>query len=112
MELEHHPDYQPCPPEEGFKKDFQICPVCSKKEPTKEHVARHFLKELLEIVQAFEDPLACNKCDYQSEKNPISVALHLALNHDILKTVLPTKVTKTHEEMPFENAMKKVYLFQ
>ena len=110
MELEHHPDYQPCPPEEGFKKDFQICPVCSKKEPTKEHVARHFLKELLEIVQAFEDPLACNKCDYQSEKNPISVALHLALNHDILKTVLPTKVTKSHEEMPFENAMKKVAL--
>ena len=110
MELEHHPDYQPCPPEEGFKKDFQICPVCSKKEPTKEHVARHFLKELLEIVQAFEDPLACNKCDYQSEKNPISVALHLALNHDILKTVLPTKVTKTHEEMPVENAMKNVFM--
>ena len=86
------------------------CVVCGMSFPQREHVARHFLKELLEIVQAFEDPLACNKCDYQSEKNPISVALHLALNHDILKTVLPTKVTKTHEEMPFENAMKKVAL--
>ena len=107
MELEHHPDYQPCPPEEGFKQEFDSCPVCSKKEPTKEHVARHFLNELLEIVGAFEDPLACNKCDYQSEKNSISVALHLALNHDVLKNILLR--FKSPQE-PFENAMKKVAL--
>jgi len=90
MELEHHPDNQPCPPEEGFKSDFQSCPVCSKPEPTKEHVARHFLEELKVAVEAFDDPLSCNKCDYQSEKTSETVALHIALNHDSLKSVLPS----------------------
>jgi hypothetical protein len=32
------------------------CPVCDVKEPSREHVSRHFGDELLEIVMNFEDP--------------------------------------------------------
>ena len=88
MELEHHPDCQPCPPEEGFVREFSTCPVCHRDAPTKEHVARHFLSELRDIVETFEDPLCCNQCDYQSEKSADIVALHLALNHDALNPIL------------------------
>jgi hypothetical protein len=89
MELEHHPDTNPCPPYDGFVKEYKSCPICDCKEPTREHVFRHFLSELKEVVEAFEDPLACTQCDYQSEKTSTDiVALHIALNHDAIKPYL------------------------
>ena len=59
------------------------CPVCDVKEPSREHVSRHFGDELLNIVMEFEDPGQCTECSYKSDK-PKNVAIHIALVHAIL----------------------------
>ena len=93
MELEHHPDYQPCPPDESYVKEFKSCPVCHKKGPTREHVAKHFLDKIMkDVVDGFADPLSCSQCDYQSEKTSETVALHIALNHDAIKPYVNDKI--------------------
>ena len=43
-------------------------------------VSRHFLPELLEVVDCFPNPLACTQCDYQAEMST-TVALHISLVH-------------------------------
>ena len=96
MELEHHPDGLPCPPDEFYKREFQHCPICDKKAPLREHLAKHFIKELKDMVESFNDPLTCSQCDYQSEKTSETVALHIALNHDAINTYLKdAKLVKT-----------------
>ena len=107
MELEHHPDNQPCPPDDDYRPEFPRCPLCNKKEPTKEHVAKHYMAELKEMVEAFEDSLACNQCDYQSEKNSETVALHMALNHDLLKSLIIPNENPPNDS---EDNIKKVIL--
>ena len=59
------------------------CPVCDIKEPSREHVSRHFGDELLEIVMNFEDPSQCTECIYKNDK-PKNVAIHIGLVHAIL----------------------------
>ena len=86
MEIEHHQDNQPCPTDETYVKEFKTCPICDKIQPTREHVAKHFMEELKEVVEKNnDDPLTCSQCDYQSEKTSETVALHFALNHDAIK---------------------------
>ena len=37
-----------------------MCVICGTISPSREHVAtKHFMKELMEIVSAFENPLVC-----------------------------------------------------
>merc|ERR1719412_1759779 len=68
MELINHPDEMPCPPHEGYVKEYSMCPVCCKGQPTREHVASHFMQELFEVVREMETPLTCEKCeDYTTE---------------------------------------------
>ena len=50
MELINHPDEEACPPHPGYVKVFQVCPVCQCQSPTREHVALHFIHELIEVV--------------------------------------------------------------
>ncbi len=69
------------------------CPVCDTRDPTRyliiflfidiatnspsvsrEHVSRHFGDELMVYISEFEDPCACNECDYRGEK-PKSLAI-------------------------------------
>merc|ERR1719323_1306822 len=45
MELEHHPDNQPCPPDETYVKEFKTCPICDKIQPTREHVAKPYIMD-------------------------------------------------------------------
>ena len=63
MELINHPDEEACPPHPGYVKVFQVCPVCQCQSPTREHVALHFIQELVEVVsQVHTDlffPLVC-----------------------------------------------------
>ena len=61
MELINHPDEMPCPPHEGYVKEYSMCPVCCKGQPTREHVASHFMQELFEVVREMETPLTCEK---------------------------------------------------
>jgi hypothetical protein len=65
MELINHADEQPCDPDDAYVKAYKSCHVCDAFEPTREHVSRHFLSELLEVVDCFPNPLACTQCDYQ-----------------------------------------------
>ncbi len=44
------------------------CPICDSKDPTREHVARHFGDELLDIVMGFENPGQCTQCNYKNDK--------------------------------------------
>jgi len=63
------------------------CPVCDSREPTREHVARHFGDELVIYVNEFEDNCQCNECDYRADK-PKSLAIHVALVHGKLDLIL------------------------
>ena len=47
-----------------------VCPICDSKDPSREHVSRHFSDELLDIVMGFEDPSQCTQCSkkYQFSK--------------------------------------------
>ena len=59
------------------------CPICDSKEPSREHVSRHFSDELLDIVMGFQDPSQCTQCSYKNDK-PKNVSIHIALVHSIL----------------------------
>ncbi len=58
------------------------CPVCPKKNTNKDHVATHFMKELMSSMVG---QLQCYKCDFQvvgSTSSSVALAKTLAL-HDI-----------------------------
>jgi len=54
------------------------CVVCSAKNPTREHLANHFINELIESL---EDEQQCSKCDFQSSA-PKQLALHDVTEHE------------------------------
>ena len=81
MELINHPDEVPCPPHEGYVKEYSMCPVCCKSQPTREHVADHFMEELLDVVRGFETHLTCQKCEDYTTETERTLAVHLALVH-------------------------------
>ena len=57
--------------------------MSDNKDPSREHVSRHFSDELTDIVMGFEDPTQCTQCTYKSDKTK-NVAIHIALVHSIL----------------------------
>ena len=63
------------------------CPICEFKEPSREHVSRHFNNELLDYVATLDDHLKCSLCTYQGEK-PQNLAKHMGLVHNILDDLL------------------------
>jgi len=65
MELIHHADDKPCEPTPDYSRAYKYCRICDRKNPSREHVARHFLPELLEVVEGLENSLVCTGCDYQ-----------------------------------------------
>ena len=42
-----------------------VCPICGMVSHGREHIARHFIKELMEVVSEFPDPTACPECNYR-----------------------------------------------
>ena len=65
----------------------KLCPVCDNKDPTREHVARHFGDELMDVVLSFPDQTQCSECPYVNEKGK-NVAIHIALVHNLLDQCL------------------------
>ena len=66
------------------------CPVCDltfTKSQNRDHVAWHFIDELRDFVQSFDDPQKCWKCDYRSEKMD-NLVKHVALGHSKLDELL------------------------
>ena len=71
----------------SFQVSITICPICDIKEPSREHVARHFADELLAIVMQYPDPAACVECEYKADK-PKTLSIHVALVHARLDMLL------------------------
>ncbi len=67
-----------------------VCPVCETREPTREHVSRHFGDELMVYINEFEDPCQCNECEYRGDK-PKTLAIHVALVHGKLDLILASE---------------------
>ena len=44
------------------------CVVCGMSFPQREHVARHFQDELLEITKTFDSPLSCAFCPFTADR--------------------------------------------
>ena len=72
--------------------------MSDNKDPSREHVSRHFSDELTDIVMGFEDPTQCTQCTYKSDKTK-NVAIHIALVHSILDHFLSDQeLIKTKRE--------------
>ena len=41
----------------------------------REHIARHFIKELMEVVSEFPDPTACPECNYRYDMKKCTVVV-------------------------------------
>ena len=63
------------------------CPICCVPTKERDHIARHFMPELMEMV--FELPIQnkCNQCDYSNSNNEY-MAKHLALGHCKLEDLM------------------------
>ena len=46
----------------------ETCTICGFKDPTREHISRHFMNELLDHVAMLPDHLKCNQCSYHGDK--------------------------------------------
>ncbi len=68
-------------------RKFHSCPVCDKQNPTRNHVAGHFTAELLEVVQAFPDPLCCTQCQFEGETEE-EVGVHVGVCHGQMEKCL------------------------
>ncbi len=80
LEICTHDDGEPCEPDVDGPQPFATCPVCDAGSPSREHVSRHFVSELVEVVQVFPDPEKCPQCPYGSQDNA-KMAMHIALAH-------------------------------
>jgi len=90
---------------------LKTCPVCRGKNPSREHLANHFLQELAECL---EGETQCSKCDFRvantskaSVKNQSKMlALHHVTDHggaelDELLTDLPLVQVRNYNEIYF-----------
>ena len=82
--------------------------MSDNKDPSREHVSRHFSDELTDIVMGFEDPTQCTQCTYKSDKTK-NVAIHIALVHSILDHFLSDQeLIKTKREKYVQNLKKSI----
>ena len=62
------------------------CPICDMSNPPRDHVARHFIEELIEYCdRAMPGSLSCNECDYRGPQKE-NLAKHVALFHCKVRT--------------------------
>ena len=54
------------------------CVVCQAKQPSREHVANHFINELIEEL---EDLARCDKCDFSAAEAK-NLVLHDVMEHE------------------------------
>ena len=91
------------------------CPICgvpikaSKQE--REHVARHFMAELLEMVNELPKKSKCNQCDYSNSNNEY-MAKHLALGHCKLDELMQNEELVNKKIRKASNMPKKMPMGQ
>ena len=56
------------------------CPICQEKNRDRDHLSRHFMIELMELVNEMPNKKQCNQCSYKSSKREY-MAKHIALFH-------------------------------
>ena len=71
--------------EEHAKKPKRLsfgpdCPICKEKNRDRDHLSRHFMTELMELVNEMPNKKQCSQCSYKSSKREY-MAKHLALFH-------------------------------
>lgn len=101
MELINHPDELPCPQplQGGSTRVHQVCPVCGMAKPSREHVARHYMKELKAVIRRFPEPLTCPECGDYTAETETTLALHHALLHSGLESLHASSTIKTSGSM-------------
>ena len=87
----------------------KLCPVCDNKDPTREHVARHFGDELMDVVMSFPDQTQCSECSYVNEKGK-NVAIHIALVHNLLDQCLANEELVAEKRAKHFNKLPKTQL--
>lgn len=84
------------------------CPVCDLKDPSREHVSRHFMPELLEHVQSLPDTLNCQQCNNYRAEKPQNLAKHVALVHSMLDVCLRDSSLVERRRREFLSKPKKI----
>ena len=72
--------------EQTSDSQCKICDLVLQKKSLREHTARHFVPELVEIVSGFKRSNACNVCRYTGKRD--SLIKHVALVHGKLDEFL------------------------
>ena len=59
--------------EEHAKKPKRLsfgpdCPICHEKNRDRDHLSRHFMAELMELVNEMPNKKQCSQCPYKSSK--------------------------------------------
>ncbi len=85
------------------------CPVCDFKDPPREHVARHFMAELLAHVETLPDSLQCAECSYKGDR-PQNLAKHIALVHSMLDVLLNEADLVASKRNQIMSKPKKIFI--
>ncbi len=84
-----------------------LCPICGARDPTREHVARHYGDELNELVSKRKDQFSCSDCPFKGEK-PKNLGLHIALVHGQLDVFLKNKALLKQKKELYQSQPKKL----
>ena len=87
------------------------CPICNKMNIDRDHVARHFMAELMEIVDMLPEKKKCNQCDYTNSKVEY-MAKHIALFHCKLDELMTNTDLVEEKKAKAMNTPKKVAMPQ
>ena len=73
-----------------------MCVICGTISPSREHVAtKHFMKELMEIVSAFDNPLVC---ELGRDRYHNHISKHSSIDFANL-TLVSLKMSKTEQNL-------------
>ena len=87
---------------------LEKCPICDMKDPPREHVSRHFMSELMDLVTNLPDPMQCPECSYRGEKSAKNVARHMALVHSKLDVLLSNSELVTRRRLEHQSRPNKI----
>lgn len=83
----------------------QNCPLCLLPVPSREHVLKHFMDDLLELVaKNSPSPLKCHECNFTSDR-PENVAKHVGLMHSRMDEMLQNEDLMKQKIAAYEGPM-------
>jgi len=83
------------------------CPICGQTGRDRDHVARHFLNELLDVVAELPVRSQCNMCEYHNS-NKEYMAKHIALFHCKLDELMQNEELVNSKKAKAANQPKKI----